>query len=144
MSTPLPVHRSRLGRGLASLIGDNSSSPGVGVHQSRLPPEGEQKVVAIDMISSSALNPRKDFDQAELAELAESIRQKGLVQPIIVRPAPSWLQANPIARTGVVARGPVNGVASPAVGQTPVPATVLIIPLAKSIRRMLQGVTCAT
>jgi ParB family chromosome partitioning protein len=38
------------------------------------------------MISSSTLNPRKDFDEEDLTELAESIRQKGLVQPIIVRP----------------------------------------------------------
>lgn len=82
MSTaPLPVHRSRLGRGLASLIGESTSAG----QQPRLPPEGEQKVVAIDMIASSALNPRKDFDEEDLSELAESIRQKGLVQPIIVR-----------------------------------------------------------
>ncbi len=79
---PMPVHRSRLGRGLASLIGDSTAAA-----QPRLPPEGEQKVVAIDMIASSALNPRKDFDEGDLAELAESIRQKGLVQPIVVRPA---------------------------------------------------------
>jgi ParB family chromosome partitioning protein len=82
MSAPLPVHRSRLGRGLASLIGDTGGA----TQQPRLPPEGEQKVVAIDMIASSSLNPRKDFDEAELQELAESIRQKGLVQPIVVRP----------------------------------------------------------
>ena len=83
-SAPLPVQRSRLGRGLASLIGESTSA---GQQQPRLPPEGEQKVVAIDMISSSALNPRKDFDEEDLTELADSIRQKGLVQPIIVRPA---------------------------------------------------------
>lgn len=78
----LPMQKSRLGRGLASLIGDASSS------QPRLPPEGEQKIVAIDMVKSSSLNPRKDFREDELAELTESIRQKGLVQPIIVRPDP--------------------------------------------------------
>jgi ParB family chromosome partitioning protein len=66
---------------LASLIGESTSAG----QQPRLPPEGEQKVVAIDMIASSALNPRKDFDEEDLSELAESIRQKGLVQPIIVR-----------------------------------------------------------
>ena len=85
-STPLPVQRSRLGRGLASLIGDSTST--VSQHP-RLPPEGEQKVVAIDMIASSELNPRRDFDEEDLAELAESIRQKGLVQPIVVRPSPA-------------------------------------------------------
>ncbi|MGE0698349.1 MAG: ParB/RepB/Spo0J family partition protein [Hyphomicrobiaceae bacterium] len=82
-SAPLPVQRSRLGRGLASLIGDSSSAG----QQPRLPPEGEQKVVAIEMVVSSTLNPRKDFDESDLAELSDSIRQKGLVQPIVVRPA---------------------------------------------------------
>jgi ParB family transcriptional regulator, chromosome partitioning protein len=82
-SAQMPIQRSRLGRGLASLIGDTTQQT------PRLPPEGEQKVVAIDMIRSSALNPRKDFRDDDLLELAESIRQKGLVQPIIVRPDPA-------------------------------------------------------
>jgi ParB family chromosome partitioning protein len=75
------VPKSRLGRGLASLIGE----PAPLGH--RLPPEGEQRMVAISDVKSSPLNPRKDFREDELAELAESIRTKGLVQPIIVRPA---------------------------------------------------------
>ncbi len=78
-----PMQRSRLGRGLASLIGEPVLA------QPRLPPEGEQRVVAIDQIRAGRLNPRKDFRDEELAELAESIRQKGLVQPIIVRPDPA-------------------------------------------------------
>jgi ParB family chromosome partitioning protein len=52
----------------------------------RLPPEGEQRMVSIAEVKSSPLNPRKDFRDDELSELAESIRTKGLVQPIIVRP----------------------------------------------------------
>lgn len=70
----------RLGRGLAALIGDsaNSSPP--------LPTEGEQRLVAIEQIKSSPLNPRHDFPQTELEELATSIAEKGLVQPLIVRP----------------------------------------------------------
>ncbi|MGQ0455911.1 MAG: ParB/RepB/Spo0J family partition protein [Hyphomicrobium sp.] len=80
MNSPLP--RSRLGRGLASLIGEPMNVA------SRLPTEGEQRLVAIGQIRSSALNPRKDFRDDELNELADSIRAKGLVQPIIVRPAP--------------------------------------------------------
>ncbi len=79
----VPMQRSRLGRGLASLIGEPQS------FQSRLPPEGEQKIVAIEMLRSGRANPRKDFREDELAELAESIRQKGLVQPIVVRPDPN-------------------------------------------------------
>jgi ParB family chromosome partitioning protein len=80
-----PLQRSRLGRGLASLIGEPSNA------LPRLPPEGEQKVVSIDLVRGGSLNPRKDFREDELAELAESIRQKGLVQPIVVRPEPSGI-----------------------------------------------------
>jgi ParB family transcriptional regulator, chromosome partitioning protein len=74
------VPKSRLGRGLASLIGE----PAPLGH--RLPPEGEQRMISIAEIRSSPLNPRKDFRDDELSELAESIRTKGLVQPIVVRP----------------------------------------------------------
>lgn len=74
------VPKSRLGRGLASLIGE----PAPLGH--RLPPEGEQRMVSIAEVKSSPLNPRKDFRDDELVELAESIRTKGLVQPIVVRP----------------------------------------------------------
>ncbi len=81
MQSALP--KSRLGRGLASLIGEPVQSG------TRLPPEGEQRMVPIAQVKSSALNPRKDFRDDELAELAESIRTKGLVQPIIVRPDPA-------------------------------------------------------
>ncbi len=78
MNAPLP--KSRLGRGLASLIGEPVQG------QASLPPEGEQRLVPIAELRAGRLNPRKDFRDEELAELAESIRSKGLVQPIIVRP----------------------------------------------------------
>ncbi len=78
MNSALP--KSRLGRGLASLIGEPAPTG------SRLPPEGEQRLVPIAQVKASPLNPRKDFRDEELTELAESIRTKGLVQPIIVRP----------------------------------------------------------
>jgi ParB family chromosome partitioning protein len=77
---PLPLHKGRLGRGLASLIGDAPSG------EQRRPAEGEQRMVGIDQLHRSQLNPRRDFGDAELAELADSIRTKGLLQPIIARP----------------------------------------------------------
>ena len=77
-----PLQKSRLGRGLASLIGD---AP---VTQPRIPAEGEQRMVPIEQIRAGKLNPRKTFKEDELAELADSIREKGLVQPILVRPEP--------------------------------------------------------
>ncbi len=76
----LPVQKGRLGRGLASLIGEVPSA------EQRLPAHGEQRLVSIDQLHPSAFNPRKNFDETELAELANSIRTRGLVQPILARP----------------------------------------------------------
>lgn len=41
--------------------------------------------IAIDTIHKSTTNPRQTFEQSKLEELAESIRQHGLIQPITVR-----------------------------------------------------------
>jgi ParB family chromosome partitioning protein len=76
------MHKGRLGRGLASLIGEAPQN------ESRLPPHGEQRLVSIDQLHPSGLNPRKNFDTIELVDLANSLRAKGLVQPIIARPDP--------------------------------------------------------
>jgi ParB family chromosome partitioning protein len=81
MNSPLP--KSRLGRGLASLIGEGPQAL-----QPRIPAEGEQRMLPVSLLRSSRFNPRKDFAEQDLAELAESIRTKGLVQPIVVRPHP--------------------------------------------------------
>jgi ParB family chromosome partitioning protein len=76
----IPLQKNRLGRGLASLIGEAAPA------ESRLPADGEQRTVPLDQIRPGRLNPRKDFREDELTELADSIRHKGLVQPIVVRP----------------------------------------------------------
>ncbi len=71
--------RSRLGRGLASLIGDvgtEASERGRG-----------QRRVPIELIKPNPHNPRRLFPQAELDELANSIRDRGIIQPIVVRPS---------------------------------------------------------
>ena len=78
----LPVQKGRLGRGLASLIGE------VPTTEPRLPAHGEQRLVSIDQLHPSIHNPRKHFDDTELAELANSIKTRGLVQPILARPDP--------------------------------------------------------
>lgn len=78
-----PLQKGRLGRGLASLIGESAMA------QPRLAPEGEQRVVPIDQVHGGKFNPRKDFKEAELDELAASIRLHGLVQPIVVRLDPA-------------------------------------------------------
>ena len=76
----IPMQKGRLGRGLASLIGETPEA------QPRLPAHGEQRLISIDQLHPSGFNPRKDFDETELAELADSLRSKGLLQPIIARP----------------------------------------------------------
>jgi ParB family transcriptional regulator, chromosome partitioning protein len=76
----VPMQKGRLGRGLASLIGETPTAA------PRLPAEGEQRMLNIDQLHAGPFNPRRDFRDTELAELADSIRQKGLVQPIVARP----------------------------------------------------------
>jgi ParB family chromosome partitioning protein len=75
--------RRRLGRGLAALIGDASSEFEV-VERVR----GIRKV-AIDLIKANPKNPRRLFKEEDLEELAGSIRQHGMIQPVVVRPAPT-------------------------------------------------------
>ncbi|HEY7084123.1 MAG TPA: ParB/RepB/Spo0J family partition protein [Hyphomicrobiaceae bacterium] len=77
---PIPIQKGRLGRGLASLIGE--ASPG----EARISAHGEQRLLSIDQLHPSGRNPRRSFGDSELIELADSIRQKGLLQPIIARP----------------------------------------------------------
>lgn len=86
MNKPLPVNKNRLGRGLASLIGENGPQNAAGGDSKLLPVQGEQRMIPIDRVNASPFNPRKTFDSKELDGLAESIREKGLVQPIVVRP----------------------------------------------------------
>jgi len=79
-SMPIPIQKGRLGRGLASLIGEAPQAEG------RISVHGEQRLLSLDQLHPSGRNPRRAFDDAELIELAQSIRQKGLLQPIIARP----------------------------------------------------------
>src|SRR6185437_8011302 len=66
----------RLGRGLAALIGDvgEESAP---VEQGRKP-----RRAPIESLKPNPRNPRKAFTEAELAELAASIKERGVIQPI--------------------------------------------------------------
>src|ERR1700746_4008156 len=72
--------RSRLGRGLASLVGD------VGREAQHVERPRNQRKVPIEFLKPNPRNPRRSFADAELAELSESIKQHGVIQPIVVRP----------------------------------------------------------
>ncbi|MCA3572949.1 MAG: ParB/RepB/Spo0J family partition protein [Aestuariivirga sp.] len=72
--------KKRLGRGLAALIGDDASEEAM-VQDART-----LRHMPIELLKPSATNPRKHFGEADLDELAKSIRDKGLLQPIVVRP----------------------------------------------------------
>jgi ParB family chromosome partitioning protein len=73
------THRSRLGRGLATLIGDAGTEP---TTEQRA--RGQRKV-SVAFLRPNPRNPRKQFSDADLAELANSIRERGIIQPIVVR-----------------------------------------------------------
>ncbi|MCC6776735.1 MAG: ParB/RepB/Spo0J family partition protein [Hyphomicrobiales bacterium] len=73
--------RSRLGRGLAALIGDIGSERTAAPERTRT-----QRRVAIDLLKPNPRNPRRHFSDAELDELASSIKERGIIQPVVVRP----------------------------------------------------------
>ena len=68
---------SGLGRGLESLLGETAGEVGA--------LEASQAEIPLDEIRVNPNQPRKLFDDAALDELADSIRQNGLIQPIVVR-----------------------------------------------------------
>ena len=71
--------RSRLGRGLAALIGD------VGTESSAERPRGQRRVPTTSL-RPNARNPRRSFSEEELDELTASLRERGMIQPIVARP----------------------------------------------------------
>jgi ParB family chromosome partitioning protein len=75
--------KRRLGRGLAALIGEMDQP--VAVSPGR-PAVSADRKVPIELISRNPKNPRKNFSESELQDLAASIRQHGIVQPVVVRP----------------------------------------------------------
>jgi ParB family transcriptional regulator, chromosome partitioning protein len=72
------AQKTRLGRGLASLIGDRNEEGAL---------VDEQRIVALAALKPGRFNPRRSFAEAQLEELAASIRERGLVQPLVVRPS---------------------------------------------------------
>jgi ParB family chromosome partitioning protein len=71
--------KARLGRGLDALLGDvgGEAEPAAGARESE---------VAVGQIDHNPYQPRKNFDDEELARLGDSIKAHGVLQPLVVRP----------------------------------------------------------
>jgi len=76
------MKKKRLGRGLGSLIGNIDDLTQVSDHDKK----SGLSELDIDRIQRGKYQPRQNFDQQSLQELADSIRSQGIVQPIVVRP----------------------------------------------------------
>ena len=79
--------RPRLGRGLAALIGD-AGDENAAVARSR-----GQKKIPLAFLRPNPRNPRKDFNDADLEDLVASVREKGIIQPILARTVPGQADA---------------------------------------------------
>jgi ParB family chromosome partitioning protein len=91
------MKQARLGRGLSALLGDyagarNAIEGGESMTAEANAPSTEDmsaSEIAIDRIVPNPKQPRRTFVEADLEELTESIKTKGIIQPILVRPDPS-------------------------------------------------------
>jgi ParB family chromosome partitioning protein len=75
-------NRPRLGRGLAALLGD-ASDEATNADRAR----GQRKA-PIEFLRPNPRNPRKNFDESELDDLSASIKERGVIQPVLVRAIP--------------------------------------------------------
>ena len=87
--------KKKLGKGLGALLSSGSAqnmsslfsnSPSYSDKDFSLTNEGELKHIPLDLIQRGKYQPRADFDEAALEELASSIKSQGLMQPIVIRP----------------------------------------------------------
>jgi ParB family chromosome partitioning protein len=75
-----------LGRGLSTLLGDSGIAATAG--QAAPPVSRGFQYIPVEWINVGAWQPRRQFDREQLEELASSIREKGIVQPVLLRPTP--------------------------------------------------------
>ncbi|MSO73958.1 MAG: ParB/RepB/Spo0J family partition protein [Alphaproteobacteria bacterium] len=80
--------RGGLGKGLAALLGDVAPTASAAALRAEAEPRATNnsfRTLPIDALRPSPIQPRTVFDEAELDELAQSIKQNGVLQPILVR-----------------------------------------------------------
>ena len=73
---------NKLGRGLSALLGEDEDE------QVQLERLRQSRALPVEQLTPGPFQPRRRFDQEELRELAESVREQGVIQPILVRRAP--------------------------------------------------------
>jgi ParB family chromosome partitioning protein len=81
-----PMAKTGLGRGLSSLLGARPPADKQTKARNSPAPSDTPNEVPIGEILPGAMQPRNGFDDASLNELAESIRENGIMQPLVVRP----------------------------------------------------------
>ena len=80
MERTVSMQKRGLGRGLSALIPDAAES------KAETKRDASTLKVDIDRITASPFQPRRRFDEAKIEELASSIRNQGIIQPLVVRP----------------------------------------------------------
>jgi ParB family chromosome partitioning protein len=78
-------NEKKLGRGLSALLGDTNKSKDINLDQSNN--IDSVQILSVNNIIAGVYQPRKSFDQQQLVDLSNSIRENGIIQPIIVRKA---------------------------------------------------------
>jgi len=84
--TPASKRSTGLGRGLGELFQDTTGTAPHWSGDSNLPDHSSLQMVDVSAISPNPSQPRRVFDPEQIAELAESIKTVGLLQPIVLRP----------------------------------------------------------
>ncbi len=108
--------RRGLGRGLDALLGASA-----GAHVAAVVTDHQLRELPLDLVEPSRLQPRMHMAPEALEELAQSIRARGVVQPIVVRPAEDGVHFEIIA-------GERRWRAAQAAGLTEIPAVVREVP----------------
>ena len=81
------AEHKRLGRGLAALIGDVDDDPSATQTPASNEAPRRPRRAPIESLKANPRNPRRTFTEADLVELSESIKERGIIQPIVVREA---------------------------------------------------------
>jgi ParB family chromosome partitioning protein len=88
MSDEAKSKPSRLGRGLSSLMGEIDAVGPVPATEGGKAPTAVSNEIDLELIRRNPAQPRRAFDEASLKELADSLKAKGVLQAILVRPDP--------------------------------------------------------